>query len=146
MYLIVRWFQPWIFFKPFVHNYRNVTCNVPRKPHQDELWIVRKWLKTSNSIDSKFVSNDNRCVYYRRAAFPIVPCTNLWWLSCSPRWLAQMIALPAYSSSVICPYNTYTHSHTHNSLSSAPLSSEKKAAFHVEMSAFTLHFFSAVWK
>lgn len=65
-------------------------------------------------------------------------------ISCSPRWLTQMIASPAYSSSVICPSNTYTclraRTHTHNSSSLAPLSSEKKAAFHVEMNAFTLHF------
>lgn len=72
--------------------------------------------------------------------------------SCLPRWLAQMIASPAYSSSVICPYNTYTHSrtytHTHTQFFVLGSIILWKEAFHVEMSAFTpaALFFLAVQK
>lgn len=130
------------FLKPFVHTYRNLTCTVPWKPHQGAP-IVIKWQKTSKGVDGKlFLMKTDVCTITTQ----LLPSCHVRIyddaISCLPRWLAQTIASPAYRSSVICPYNTYTHSHTRthtrNSSASAPLSSEKKAAFYAQMSAFTL--------
>lgn len=100
------------FLKPFVHNSRNLTCNVPRKPHQDRLW-ENHWQQAMVLTVNLFLMTTDVHIIAAQLFLSRHVRTSDDAISCLPRWLAQMIASPAYSSSVICPYNTYTHSHTH---------------------------------